>query len=86
MRLITLTLSIGIVLLTAAVAANVSSAARVLGVAAPTRAFFLNTTTSTNGPSLRIDRDGGMHIAAAPRGTGILSTYDPRLPARREQR
>jgi hypothetical protein len=81
MRLVAFTLSISFILIAAALVANVSPAPRLLEAVAPPGAFFLNTTTSTNGPSLRIDPDGGMHVASATRATGILSTYDRRLPA-----
>jgi hypothetical protein len=41
---------------------------------------FLNTVTSTNSPSLRIDRNGGMHVASAAYHSGF-KTDDPRKPA-----
>jgi hypothetical protein len=81
MRLIRSSGWLGIVLVAAALAASVASAARPPGAQPTAGAFFLNTTTSTTGPSLRIDASGSMHVVAVARQTGILSTYDPRLPA-----
>ena len=41
--------------------------------------MFLNTTTSTNRASLRLDRNGGMHVASAAYHSGF-KTDAPRKP------
>jgi hypothetical protein len=64
---------------TAALVATIVPTGRAFA-APPAAALFLNPTSSTNSAALRIDRDGGMHLAAAAYHTGE-KTDDPRKPA-----
>jgi hypothetical protein len=64
-----------------ALAASIASTWQPARAAAPAGALFVSSTSSTTGPSLRIDRDGGMHLAAVASSMGIDPVDDPRLPA-----
>ena len=79
MRLIAPNRFLAMALIVAVSGAGVPST-RLLADGPPARALFLNTTTSTNSASLRIDHDGGMHVASAAYHTGF-ATDDPRKPA-----